>query len=277
MAILKKIHWCWLSGDPLPAKIQHCINSWKRVMPDYEIILWDKQRFDIHSVKFVEDACKARKWAFAADYIRLHALYTEGGIYLDSDVMVYRRFDRFLHHAAFSAVTDSTEVALNENERAGICAESFGAEKGNEWIKMCLDHYRQEKMFRMKNGKVDIELIPIVLARYAYLYFGFQRDLYFNKPQILSGGIVIYPGKYLTNAYGELSLIKTYAVHLGMGSWRSEYVPQSGILKPFRVWYHNLITKYWILARLHAKIKQCIKISLFHVALRKFHVSLRLK
>ena len=74
MAIPKKIHWCWLSGDPLPVKIQDCINSWKRVMPDYEIVLWDKQRFDIHSVKFVADACNARKWAFAADYIRLYAL-----------------------------------------------------------------------------------------------------------------------------------------------------------------------------------------------------------
>lgn len=73
-------------------------------MPDYEIICWDKDRFDIHSVPFVDQAYACRKYAFAADYIRLYALYTEGGIYLDSDVMVFERFDKFLNHSAFSSV-----------------------------------------------------------------------------------------------------------------------------------------------------------------------------
>lgn len=31
---------------------------------------------------------RKKKYAFAADYIRLYALATEGGIYLDSDVEV---------------------------------------------------------------------------------------------------------------------------------------------------------------------------------------------
>ncbi|MDR3128763.1 MAG: hypothetical protein LBU03_00695 [Tannerellaceae bacterium] len=104
MAIPKKIHWCWLSKDPLPPRVKKCLKSWKRVMPDYEIICWDKERFDIDSVQFVKDACAARKWAFAADYIRLYAVYTEGGIYLDSDVLVFRRFDCFLNHGAFSGI-----------------------------------------------------------------------------------------------------------------------------------------------------------------------------
>jgi mannosyltransferase OCH1-like enzyme len=104
MTIPKKIHWCWLSKDPLLPSVKKCLKSWKRVMPDYEIICWDKERFDTDSVQFVKDACAARKWAFAADYIRLYALYTEGGIYLDSDVLVFRRFDRFLNHEAFSGI-----------------------------------------------------------------------------------------------------------------------------------------------------------------------------
>ena len=73
--IPRKIHWCWLSADPLPKLVKDCISSWRKVMPDYEIIMWDTNRFDIHSVKFVEQAYKARKWAFAADYIRLCIIY----------------------------------------------------------------------------------------------------------------------------------------------------------------------------------------------------------
>ena len=93
--IPKKIHYCWFSGDKKPVSIERCIESWKRVMPDYEIKEWDGNSFDFDSVLFVKQAIEARKWAFASDYVRLYALHTEGGIYLDSDVEVFKRFDCF--------------------------------------------------------------------------------------------------------------------------------------------------------------------------------------
>ncbi|MCS2958344.1 hypothetical protein NXX53_17410 [Bacteroides salyersiae] len=89
--IPKRIHLCWLSGDPYPQKIQKCIDSWKVHLPDYEIMLWDLKRFDIAQVPWVEQAFRVKKYAFAADYIRLYALYNYGGIYLDSDVEVLKR------------------------------------------------------------------------------------------------------------------------------------------------------------------------------------------
>ena len=89
--IPKIIHYCWLSGEPFPKKIKKCIDSWKKKLPNYEIRCWNMDNFDIHSVRFVEEACSVKKWAFAADYIRLYALYTEGGIYLDCDVFVKKK------------------------------------------------------------------------------------------------------------------------------------------------------------------------------------------
>ena len=74
-------------------------------MPDYEWKLWSLENFDLASApQFVRDAVKARKWAFAADYIRMYALYTEGGFYLDSDVKVLKRFDDFLDYQFISSV-----------------------------------------------------------------------------------------------------------------------------------------------------------------------------
>ena len=97
--IPKIIHFCWLSNDPYPKEIRQCMDSWKKVMPDYEIKLWNMETFDVSSAPvYVQEAVKARKWAFAADYIRMYALYTEGGIYLDSDVKILKRFDDFLHY-----------------------------------------------------------------------------------------------------------------------------------------------------------------------------------
>ena len=52
--IPKIIHLCWLSGDPYPRKIQDCLDSWKKHLPSYEIILWDTKRFNIHEVPWVE-------------------------------------------------------------------------------------------------------------------------------------------------------------------------------------------------------------------------------
>ena len=80
--IPKKIHYIWLSNDPLPKLPQICIDSWKRHCPDYEIVHWDmeKSRSVIDSVPFVREAVEQSKWAFASDYIRLYALYQEGGV-----------------------------------------------------------------------------------------------------------------------------------------------------------------------------------------------------
>ena len=81
------------------------MKTWKKVMPDYEIKLWSMETFDVSSAPvYVQEAVKARKWAFAADYIRMYALYTEGGIYLDSDVKILKRFDDFLHYSFFSSL-----------------------------------------------------------------------------------------------------------------------------------------------------------------------------
>lgn len=99
--IPKKIHYCWLSNDPYPEKIEKCINSWKEKLPDYEIIKWDLNRFPLEKSLWVKQAYEARKYAFAADYIRLYALATEGGIYLDSDVEVLKSFDDLLDFPYF--------------------------------------------------------------------------------------------------------------------------------------------------------------------------------
>ena len=83
--IPKIIHFCWLSDEPYPESIQKCMNSWKEKLPDYEIWKWDFKRFPKGSAKWVDQAFEKRKYAFAADYIRLYALSNYGGIYPDSD------------------------------------------------------------------------------------------------------------------------------------------------------------------------------------------------
>ncbi|MDR2398598.1 MAG: glycosyl transferase, partial [Spirochaetaceae bacterium] len=104
MSIPKKIHYCWFGKNKMSKRLTSCIETWKSVMPDYQIICWDETNFDITSIPFVAEAYRAKKWAFVTDYVRLYALYIEGGIYLDTDVVVTKRFDNFLENDFFSAV-----------------------------------------------------------------------------------------------------------------------------------------------------------------------------
>ena len=118
--IPKIIHYCWLSNNPYPEEIVNCINSWKKYLPDYQLMLWNFDRFDIDSSIWVKQAYETKKYAFASDYLRLYALYNYGGIYLDVDVEVINSFDNLLDLPYFIG---------EENTIYAIEAATIGAEK----------------------------------------------------------------------------------------------------------------------------------------------------
>ena len=150
--IPKIIHLCWLSGDKFPAKIARCIDSWKKILPEYEIILWDTNRFNLNESLWVKQAFEKKKYAFAADYIRFYALYTMGGIYLDSDVEVIKNMDVFLDLPYFIGA-----------EKAGTPeAAIIGAEKGCDWIEQCLKYY-DGRSFVKEDGSLDIRKLPEIM------------------------------------------------------------------------------------------------------------------
>ena len=154
--IPKIIHLCWLSGDPYPKKIQFCIDSWKKYLPDYEIMLWDTNRFDVNSTLWTKQAFEAKKYAFVADYIRFYAVYNYGGIYLDSDGEVIRSFNKFLNLPYFvcsEAVPTSVELA------------AFGAEKGTAWVKDAMEYY-EGRAFVQDNGERAMTPMPIVMGEH---------------------------------------------------------------------------------------------------------------
>ena len=102
--IPKIIHYVWVGGQPKSKEIQACLASWKRRLPDYQIIEWNESNIDLHENKYIEQAYAAKKWAFVSDYVRAKALEQQGGIYLDTDVMVLTDFDDLLGDRAVNLV-----------------------------------------------------------------------------------------------------------------------------------------------------------------------------
>jgi hypothetical protein len=246
--IPKKIHYCWLSDDPIPASLKLCMDSWERLMPEYEIIRWDTKRFDISSNIFVEEAFKVRKWAFATDYIRLYALYTEGGIYLDTDVFVLKKFDNFLEYGFFTSVEYSGGIVsecnsnklLNSDgtsknpgtEIPGIQLQAavMGGVKGHPFLYDCLQFYK-DRHFIMDNGEYFNKIIaPSIYAIIAEKY-GF---VYRNMMQALNDNMKVFQSAIFAPHLNETT-DQAYAIHLCIGGWR-EVQRKS----PFKIVFNKL-------------------------------------
>lgn len=162
--IPKIIHLCWLSGDSYPDKIAKCISTWKKHLPDYEIMLWDTKRFDVNSTLWTKQAFEAKKYAFVADYIRFYAVYNYGGIYLDSDVEVLKSFDSLLGLPYFIG---------KECNDSDLEVAAFGAEAGMPWVKECMDYY-SDRPFKLSNGNLNDTSCAIVMREVL-------RDNYIRK------------------------------------------------------------------------------------------------
>ena len=96
MPIPKQISYCWFGHNPLPKKVEKCIESWKKHCPDYEIIRWDESNYDVTKNQYIREAYEAKKWAFVSDYARLDVIYQYGGIYLDMDVELIKDFEKHI-------------------------------------------------------------------------------------------------------------------------------------------------------------------------------------
>ena len=208
--IPKIIHLCWLSGDPFPPEIQDCLDSWEKYLPDYDIWLWDSKRFDLNSTLWTKQAFEAKKYAFAADYIRLYALYTYGGIYLDSDVLVYKSFNDLLDLPYF----------VGEDYVHCFEAAVIGAEPGMKWIKDVLDRY-DGLPFINEDGSYNMRGLPYVFhdrlsPQYRFELVNKDED-YVYEQNVLK----VFPGSYF-NSRDNVGIIKTkdsFCSHNYIGSW----------------------------------------------------------
>lgn len=217
--IPKIIHLCWLSGDPYPSEIQKCLDTWKKYLPDYEVWVWDTKRFDINSTIWTKQAFEAKKYAFAADYIRLFALYNYGGIYLDSDVLVYKSFNSLM----------SLPYFIGHDQIRAFEAAVIGCEPGCKWVKDILDSYT-DKSFIQVDGSYDMLPLPCrfhhVLVGLGYKFWRVTdlsslncQDYDLNKRQMF-----IFDKNYFNsrNSIEVYQTTKSFCAHNYAGSWQKK-------------------------------------------------------
>lgn len=183
----KTIHYVWVGGNPLPRLAKKCIKSWKKYMPDWEIIEWNETNFDIeNSIPFVKQAYEQKKWAFVADYIRTKVLYDHGGVYFDTDMEVLADVDKFFEKPAFMG------KEYEGDEREMVCAGvMYFSKKHDPFLQKMLDFYENIKHFN--TGLMYSYAIPKVITRILDGYSRIERE---DGIEIYGDSIWVYPKDY---------------------------------------------------------------------------------
>lgn len=225
--IPKIVHYTWFSGDTMPQKILDCIASWKRWLPDYEFRLWDLDAVKGIASPFLQEALSVHKWAYAADFVRLYALCHYGGVYLDTDVIVFKSLDDLLDNHVFIGKENSLQITPVECRWAQyLSSHCMGAEPHAEFIQDCFRYYESRHFILSEDEKLPQSLrynyviLPYVQAVVAQQY-GYDWRPQVQTVQKCRTGLVIFPTDYFC---GHEYLSCSYCHHLALGGWREDYV-----------------------------------------------------
>ena len=210
--IPKIIHYCWFGRGKKTKLIRKCMKTWKKYFPEYDIVEWNEENFDINSNEYVREAYNSKKYAFVSDYARLYALYNFGGIYFDTDIEVIKNFDNIIKNMDIYAF-EKEDVIMT-----GVMI----ARKGSKIIKQFLKLYDNLKFL---NDDGSLNLLPNTYRLTEILK---ENGLVCNnKKQILKNSLAeIYPIEYfcaydMDNSY-FMPTQNTYTIHHYDGSWTSK-------------------------------------------------------
>lgn len=217
--IPKKIHYCWFGNSPLPSIVEKCINSWKEIMPDYEVIRWDETNVPYQEYNFMREAYSVKKYAFVSDQARYLILKEHGGFFLDTDVEVIKRLDDLRENKCF--------FAFNKHVKRNVLFVNpgliMGAEKNNKTIDeifkiYCNIHFLVDGVAQFKYSS------PRILTNYLLKFKGLKiKDEYQKLPDDIKVYATDYfdpmnPRTIIAGSKIEITS-NTYSIHYGAASW----------------------------------------------------------
>lgn len=219
-AIPHIIHLIWVGGNSKPKIIEDCIASWKRYLPDYQIIEWNEDNYDVFKNDYLKQAYLSKKWAFVSDYMRFDILNQYGGIYFDTDVELLKAIPSdVLKHQAFTGVESAGKVA------PGLV---FGCEKGFWLCKEMIEVYNNGIFDFSKPITVNLIISGILQKK------GFIEN---NEFQIVDG-LAIYPNEYFCAFDQDIREVtisdKTISIHHYAGTWNKKIKIKIKIITLFK-------------------------------------------
>lgn len=193
--IPKKIHYCWFGGHAKHELAEHCIASWKKIHPDYELVEWNESNAPLEDNNYVKEAFAQKKWAFVSDYVRSKVMYEHGGIYMDTDMELKMPLNEFLN-----------EKAVCGFEVKGVPYSAFWmAEPEHQLSKDFVAYYNEQEGFI---ERINTDIFSEMLEK------EYGADRYSDTIQKLKHDVTLYPSVYFSQ-----DLPKNYVSHHFNGSW----------------------------------------------------------
>lgn len=218
--IPRVIHYCWFGKNKMPDSAIKCIESWKKYCPNYKIIQWNENNYNIEKCEYIKEAYKCKKWAFVSDYARFDVLNQYGGIYFDTDVELVKPIEDIIENGNFMGMEE--DLSLNKiitdktviNPGLGLAVKS-----DNKLLKEILKIYEKSK-FIMEDGsynpKTVVDFTTTLFMKYGFINKNIEQQI---------EDFTIYPKEYfcpMNYNTGFINITKnTHSIHHYTASWKN--------------------------------------------------------
>lgn len=208
--IPKIIHYCWFGNNPKNTIIAKCVESWKRLCPDFEIREWTEANTGPYQNKFYKDALRKKKYAFVSDCIRAQALQEFGGIYLDTDMLLLKPISEELLSLDFF-----TGYEVPDRAAYGF----FGAIPNHRFLQEMSQFYRTTEFNEFS--------LPVI----THTFKGLINETTLKSNEKIFEPTAFYALSYQNKEadYSKFVTEKSFAVHLWDHSW-DDKVDKKGVL-----------------------------------------------
>lgn len=185
--IIPKKIWTYWHDETLPDIIKRCIENWKKLNPDYEIIILNNSNYkeyikgcDILSYP------ASRFHARVADFMRIHVLNQNGGIWLDASIILHESLDwvlniyqdNYYEFIGYHIISKQTrpEYPVIEN---WFMAAPLGSEFIRKWLKIFLEsnNFQSDYDYLLYIESLGIDLQNLTRTGYLTMHYAVQYIL----------------------------------------------------------------------------------------------------
>lgn len=237
--IPKVVHYIWLGENKKPDNFDICFKSWKRYMSTedgWEIKEWTEENLPISELpEYYHKAIHEKKWAFASDVARTYILLKHGGVYLDTDMLIYKNINHLLKYEFFSGYEDEKNIACGIN----------GSIIGSIIVSELYSYYE---------NNTDIKAIPIIMTE-VINKLKTQNKLPENIYIAPQNVFYSYPKERPCDPLEFKAPSEALAIHLWDYSWQSNTKKNLKKIPGFNV-IKNTLNKIGVLEKVKKILKQ---------------------
>ena len=150
--IIKNIFTFWEPKKHIPGYLQLCIKTWKKYLPEYNITILDYEKIKelLGETLFSKIICKEMPKVIQSDAIRVAILKKYGGIWMDTDTIIFNgEFLKKFHNYELGMIGF-------EEFKCQFIGFIYGRENCfilNEWLKQIIDKVKIYKdILKFKNN-----------------------------------------------------------------------------------------------------------------------------